>query len=57
VLAGLAGIAFVLGGSVVYLLVGKRGARGPGARTLVPQYDVEMRRRDSYADVPENGFA
>lgn len=55
VLAGLVGAAFVLGGSLVYVIVGNRAHNS--ARTLVPQYDLEMRRRDGYADVPENGFA
>jgi hypothetical protein len=54
IVAGVIAVAFALGGVVTFVVMGKRS---PPTRSLVPQYDLELRQRNTYTDLPENGLA
>ena len=54
IVAGVIAVAFAPGGVVTFVVMGKRG---PPTRSIVPQYDLELRQRNTYTDLPENGFA
>jgi hypothetical protein len=54
IVAGVIAVAFALGGVVTFVVMGKRS---PPTRSIVPQYDLELRQRNTYTDLPESGFA